>query len=64
MGMAKGAAELALQNKNQTPAEIADSIATEGTYSKMGLDLIKERNSFAGWQDACQLLKDKLSAPP
>jgi pyrroline-5-carboxylate reductase len=63
MGMAKGAAELALQNKNQTPGEIADSIATEGTYSKMGLDLIKERDSFAAWQDACQLLKDKLSAP-
>jgi pyrroline-5-carboxylate reductase len=63
MGMAKGAAELALQNKDQTPAEIAASIATEGTYSKMGLDLIKQRDGFAAWQDACQLLKGKLSAP-
>jgi len=61
LGMARGAASLALADKSRTPDEIATAIATEGTYSKLGLDLLKDRAAFKPWHDACQLLIDKLN---
>ena len=61
MGMASGAAQLALKKSELTPGEIAEGIATEGTYSKMGLDLLKDRDSFKAWKDAAEMLKSKLS---
>ncbi len=60
LGMAKGAASLALQDKSRTPGEIATYIATEGTYSKLGLDLLKNQAAFEPWRQACQLLIDRL----
>lgn len=62
MGMAKGAAALALEKSEMTPAEIAEQIATEGTFSKMGLDLLRQEQAFAPWAEAASLLKDKLAA--
>lgn len=61
LGMAKGAASLAIQQKSSTPGEIADHIATEGTYSKLGLDVLKDQGAFKPWNDACQLLAKKLA---
>jgi pyrroline-5-carboxylate reductase len=61
LGMAGGAARLALANPGRTPAEIADGIATEGTYSKLGLDLLREQQAFAPWRDACKLLEKRLA---
>jgi len=61
MGMAKGAAELALANQDQSPGEIATGIATEGTFSKLGLDLLKQRQAFEPWGEACQLLEQQLA---
>lgn len=60
IGMARGAAELALARADSPPAAIAESIATEGTFSKLGLDLLKDKDAFAPWQQACELLQDKL----
>ena len=60
LGMAKGAASLATLDDKKTPGDIADFIATEGTFSKLGLDLLKTRNAFQPWREACQLLNDKL----
>ncbi len=62
MGMAKGAAELALANKTTSPGEIATSIATEGTFSKLGLDLLEEKAAFKPWREACELLQKQLAA--
>lgn len=62
MGMARGAAELALVNKETSPAEIASGIATEGTYSKLGLDLLEQKAAFGPWREACKLLQKKLAA--
>lgn len=61
LGMARGAASLALANPGSSPREIAESIATEGTYSKLGLDLLKDRQAFAPWREACKLLEQKLA---
>jgi len=60
LGMAKGAASLALQDKTRTPGEIGKYIATEGTYSRQGLDLLNNQNAFKPWHDACQLLIGKF----
>jgi len=62
MGMARGAAELALANKEIPPGEIANSIATEGTFSKLGLDLLEQKKAFKPWGEACELLQKRLAA--
>ena len=62
MGMAKGAAELALAKADTTPGAIADSIATDGTYSRLGLDLLRQEAAFSPWRDACKLLQRRLAA--
>lgn len=62
MGMAKGAAELALASKDTSPAEIASGIATEGTFSKLGLDLLEQQAAFEPWREACKLLQKQLAA--
>jgi pyrroline-5-carboxylate reductase len=60
LGMAKGAANLALENSTQSPGEIAESIATEGTFSKLGLDILKDDQAFEPWHAACKALQDRL----
>jgi len=60
MGMARGAAELALARADLPPGEIAESIATDGTYSRLGLDLLRDTGAFGPWQQACELLQQKL----
>lgn len=62
MGMAKGAAELALVNRQTTPGEIARDIATEGTFSKLGLELLEQKAAFDPWGEACRLLQRRLAA--
>ena len=62
MGMAKGAAELALARHATAPGEIARSIATEGTFSKLGLDLLEKEAAFEPWREACRLLQEQLAA--
>ncbi len=61
LGMAKGAAELSLQDKQLGPDEIALAIATDGTFSRLGLDLLNDQQAFKPWQQACQLLNEKFN---
>ena len=61
LGMAQGAARLALARTDTTPQEIAAGIATEGTYSKLGLDLLRRQQAFEPWREACKLLEQKLA---
>ncbi len=60
LGMARGAAELALSRPAQTPGEIGAGIATEGTYSRLGLDRLESEHAFDAWRDACELLRERL----
>jgi pyrroline-5-carboxylate reductase len=62
MGMAKGAAEQALAKTEISPGNIAESIATEGTFSKLGLDLLQQKSAFEPWGEACELLQKQLAA--
>lgn len=61
MGMARGAAELALSRLDTPPRDIASAIATDGTYSKLGLDLLQRQDAFTPWREACELLQQRLS---
>ena len=60
LGMAKGAASLALQDKEHSPGEIATAIATEGTFSKLGLDILKDNEAFEPWRLACEALAKRM----
>ncbi len=61
-GMARGAADLTLSRPAQAPGRTAEEIATAGTYSRLGLDLLQDRHAFDAWQEACQLLRSRLAA--
>ncbi len=61
-GMARGAAETALADDRRSPGEIANGIASEGTYSRLGLDLLNESAAFGPWRDACHLLQNRLKS--
>lgn len=61
LGMAKGAASLALQDNNRSPGEIAEAIATDGTFSRLGLDLLKDQDAFKPWHEACQELSKRMA---
>ncbi len=60
-GMARGAADLALSRPSESPGNIAREIATPGTYSRLGLDLLQDEAAFDAWQDACNLLRERLA---
>ena len=60
LGMARGAAGMAL-HKTESPGEIADAIASEGTFSKLGLELLQQQSAFEPWDEACKLLIQRLS---
>ena len=60
LGMARGAAELALARPAQSPGEIAAQIATDGTFSRLGLDRLERERAFDAWRDACELLRERL----
>ncbi len=61
MGMARGAADLALADSERTPGEIASAIATAGTFSRQGLDLLSKQDAFGPWRDACVMLEKQLA---
>lgn len=61
LGMAQGAARLALDKPGTHPREIAAGIATDGTYSRLGLDLLQQQAAFEPWREACKLLEQKLA---
>ncbi len=60
---ARGAVELALQRPNLDLHQLADTIASPGTFTRLGQDLLDEREALKAWTDACDQLLGKLSEP-
>jgi len=60
LGMARGAASLSLQSDQQSPGEIANAIATDGTFSRLGLDILQENAAYEPWQAACTELAKRM----
>jgi len=57
-----GAAHYALGRPQQSLSELTDEIATEGTYSKLGLDQLEAGGAFTQWSDTLDMIKQKLDA--
>jgi pyrroline-5-carboxylate reductase len=55
-----GAAELAANKTDWPLTQISDSIATEGTYTKTGLDNLLSADAFKAWADASDLVEAAL----
>jgi pyrroline-5-carboxylate reductase len=60
LGNMAGAAGFALTRPYDPLAVISSDIATEGTYTKMGLDHLKGRDFAAPWHEAVAMLSAKL----
>ena len=57
-----GAAHYALGRPQQSLTELSGEIATEGTYTKLGLDQLEAGGAFTQWSDALDMIKQKLDA--
>ncbi|MEH6825307.1 MAG: NAD(P)-binding domain-containing protein [Motiliproteus sp.] len=57
-----GATGLALARPELALGVISDSIATEGTFTKLGLDLLQAQDSFGSWQQACERVAKALKS--
>jgi pyrroline-5-carboxylate reductase len=60
LGNMAGAAGFALTNPQDSLAAISAGIATEGTFTKAGLDHLKGRDFAASWREAIAMLSAKL----
>lgn len=56
----RGATTYALAHPEQSLRSMADEIATEGTFTKLGLDELKQSGVFTHWNNALVTVKDKL----
>ncbi|MBV1788646.1 NAD(P)-binding domain-containing protein [Marinobacterium sp. D7] len=55
-----GAADLAAAKPALSLRAICDSIATDGTFTRLGLNTLEKQKAFQPWQEACQQVKDAL----
>ena len=55
-----GAVALASAMPERDLRTISDSIATDGTYTKLGLDLLQQRGAFEPWSEACDRVEAAL----
>ena len=60
LGNIVGAAGFALTKPHQPLAVISSEIATEGTFTKMGLDHLKGRSFEVPWREAIAMIGAKL----
>lgn len=57
-----GAAELTRQQKDKSLAAILDGIATEGTLTRTGLDMLRQEGAFGYWPETAERLRSILAA--
>ncbi|KUM24023.1 hypothetical protein AU467_31740 [Mesorhizobium loti] len=61
-GNVLGAAGNALARSDISLVTVSDEIATPGTYTKLGLDHLLDKDSFRPWNEALTLVSDRLNA--
>jgi pyrroline-5-carboxylate reductase len=57
----RGATAYALQKEDQKLADITGEIATEGTFTLEGLNLLKKQQGFTAWDQALEHVHKKLT---
>jgi pyrroline-5-carboxylate reductase len=60
LGNIAGPASDALRRPDERLAAITASIATDGTYTKLGLDLLRERGFDAPWREAIDAIAARM----
>ena len=58
---ARGATGLALYHPDQDLNDLATTIASPGTYTRLGLDVLRERQALGAWSAACDEVLQKPS---
>lgn len=56
-----GAAGNALPRRDISLEKVSDEIATPGTFTKLGLDYLRDKGSFRPWNEALTLVSDRLN---
>lgn len=56
----RGATTFALTNPEMSLADISAGIATDGTFTKTGLEQLKDEGAFSAWNNALSLLASKV----
>lgn len=59
-GMAEGAARVASHAAERSARAIAAEIASEGSFTLLGLTHLREKGGLSAWQQACELLTQRL----
>lgn len=59
-GMAEGAARVAGQSSERSARAIAAEIASEGSFTLLGLTHLREKGGLSAWPQACELLTQRL----
>lgn len=59
-GMAEGAARVASHAGGRSARTIAAEIASEGSFTLLGLTHLREKGGLTAWQQACELLRQRL----
>ncbi|SDP83395.1 NAD(P)-binding domain-containing protein [Desulforhopalus singaporensis] len=57
----QGATALAAAKTDQSLREICDSIATPGTYTRIGLDILEAKEAFSQWGEACEKMNEAFT---
>jgi len=63
LNAAKSSAINGLKQEDQSLTEILEGIATEGTFTKRGLDIMEQTDAFNAWDQACDDIKQQLFTP-
>lgn len=59
-GMAEGAARVASHAAGRSARAIAAEIASEGSFTLLGLTHLREKGGLTAWHQACELLRQRL----
>ncbi len=59
-GMAEGAARVASHAGKLSARAIAAEIASEGSFTRLGLTHLRENGGLSAWQQACEMLTQRL----
>lgn len=59
-GMTQAAATVVLERRNVPIEHLVKELCVPGSFTGQGLDLLRQRNAFAPWQEALQALLERM----
>lgn len=59
-GMTRAASTVVLERRDVPVEHLVDELCLPGSFTGQGLDLLRQRNAFAPWHEACQALLERM----